>query len=403
MMPAAELGALYETELLEQVVKFWETHSIDNENGGFFTCLTETGEVFDTDKFIWLQGREIWTFATMYNTYGDGVVGAERRKGWLDIARRGADFLIEKGFDPATGRFFFSVDASGNPLVAPYNIFSDCFACMAFAALYTATHEDRYKDLATRTFDTILANRHDTKGRYNKAISGTGGRALKGFSLPMILCNLSIELEGILGSDQVDALSAEVKREVLEDFYKPDFGCGGIILESVNALDGSFSDTFDGRLINPGHGIESTWFLMDLAERSGDDALFEKACDILIKTLEFGWDAEYGGIFYFLDAKNRPPDKLEWDQKLWWVHCECLVALAKAFRRRRVSLYWDWFLKVHEYTWSKFRDLKRGGEWFGYLNRRGEVSLRLKGGKWKGCFHVPRCLLKVSQELAKCL
>ena len=38
-------------------------------------------------------------------------------------------------------------------------------------------------------------------------------------------------------------------------------------------------------------------------------------------------------------------------------------------------------------------------EWFGYLNRRGEVLLPLKGGKWKGCFHVPRGLYQISTIL----
>lgn len=38
-------------------------------------------------------------------------------------------------------------------------------------------------------------------------------------------------------------------------------------------------------------------------------------------------------------------------------------------------------------------------EWFGYLNRRGEVLLPLKGGKWKGCFHVPRGLYQIGNIL----
>lgn len=36
---------------------------------------------------------------------------------------------------------------------------------------------------------------------------------------------------------------------------------------------------------------------------------------------------------------------------------------------------------------------------FAYLNRRGEVLLSLKGGKWKGCFHVPRGLYQIWQTL----
>ncbi|MNR22924.1 Cellobiose 2-epimerase [compost metagenome] len=59
-----------------------------------------------------------------------------------------------------------------------------------------------------------------------------------------------------------------------------------------------------------------------------------------------------------------------------------------------------WFDKLHDYTWDRFRDPEHG-EWFAYLNRRGEVLLPLKGGKWKCCFHVPRALFQVSKTFAK--
>lgn len=41
-------------------------------------------------------------------------------------------------------------------------------------------------------------------------------------------------------------------------------------------------------------------------------------------------------------------------------------------------------------------DIIAVGEWYGYLNRQGEVLLQLKGGKWKGFFHIPRSLLLTS-------
>ena len=53
---------------------------------------------------------------------------------------------------------------------------------------------------------------------------------------------------------------------------------------------------------------------------------------------------------------------------------------------------------LDEYLWNRFRDSEYP-EWFGYLNRRGEVLLSLKGGKWKGCFHVPRGLFAIWQIL----
>jgi N-acylglucosamine 2-epimerase len=139
---------------------------------------------------------------------------------------------------------------------------------------------------------------------------------------------------------------------------------------------------------------------MDLGKRMQDQVLVEQAKEIMLNTLEFAWDEEYGGIYYFLDVKGYPPQQLEWDQKLWWVHVEALVALAKAFAFTGDPRCAAWFHKVHKYTWINFRD-EEFGEWYGYLNRQGEVLLPLKGGKWKGCFHIPRALLQVSNTLAE--
>jgi N-acylglucosamine 2-epimerase len=133
------------------------------------------------------------------------------------------------------------------------------------------------------------------------------------------------------------------------------------------------------------------WFIMDLGVRLNRPALIEKAVETTLKIVKYGWDKQYGGIFYFLDRKGCPPQQLEWDQKLWWVHIETLISLLKGYQLTGSPECLDWFEKVHDYTWTHFKDTDHP-EWFGYLNRQGEVLLNLKGGKWKGCFHVPRGL-----------
>jgi N-acylglucosamine 2-epimerase len=72
------------------------------------------------------------------------------------------------------------------------------------------------------------------------------------------------------------------------------------------------------------------------------------------------------------------------------------VALALGYSLTRQPRCLDWFQRVHDYTWSRFPDPEYG-EWYGYLDRAGEVLLPLKGGKWKGCFHLPRALYRVWQ------
>ncbi|MEN1785093.1 MAG: AGE family epimerase/isomerase [Bacteroidota bacterium] len=384
-MELQRYAEIYKKELLEQVIPFWETYSPDYQYGGYFTCLKGKGKVYDKDKFVWLQARQVWMFATLYyNVKPDSK--------WKALALLGADFLEKNGRD-AKGNWYFSLTQKGEPLVQPYNIFSDCFAAMAFGALYQIEPKKKYAQIAKDTFTNILVRQGNPKGSYSKIYPGT--RSLQNFALPMILCNLSLELEHILSSDQVKEVTKATIELVMGKFYHEE---SGLVLENVST-NGDFVDSFEGRLLNPGHAIEAMWFIMNLGFRKKDMALVQKAEKIMYQQLEHGWDKEYGGIFYFLDCKGHPPQQLEWDQKLWWVHLETLVALAKTYAFNKSPKAKEWFIKVHQYTWNKFRDLEHKGEWYGYLNRKGEILLDLKGGKWKGCFHVPRALLEIWKTL----
>lgn len=374
---------LYKNELLDSVVPFWDKYSINSEHGGYYSCLEQDGSCFDTDKFIWLQARAVWTYAMLYEE-------VEQKALWLDNAIHGAEFLKKYGRD-SEGKWYFSLTETGAPLIQPYNIFSDCFAAMAFSRLSKITENDEYADIAKTTFNSIIARQNNPKGIYEKSVAGT--RPMQGFSLPMILCNLSLEMEHLIEPSFINKVIEEALDQVMNRFYDEKIG---LIRESISP-DGKAVDSFEGRLINPGHGIEAMWFVMDLANRTDDTALIQKAWKISEQIMSYGWDEQYGGIVYFKDIKGFPPQQLEWDQKLWWVHLESLVCAAKAYSYTNNEQALQWFEKLHEYSWNRFRDPKYG-EWFGYLNRAGEPLLSLKGGKWKGFFHVPRALWQVAKS-----
>lgn len=386
-MDFKELAKLYKNELLDNVVPFWLTYSQDTQFGGYFTCLLRNGQVFDTDKFIWLQGRQVWFFSFLYNK-------VEKRKEWLECAIQGGEFLKKYGHD-GNFNWYFSLTRDGKPLVAPYNIFSYTFAAMAFGQLSMATGNKEYEEIARKTYGRILEKMKNPKGQWNKIISGS--RDLKGFALPMIMCNLSLEIEKVLDRDVMEQTIELCIHEVMDVFYRPELG---VIVENVT-MDNQLSDSFEGRLLNPGHSIEAMWFMMDLGERLNRLDLIQKSVDISLKMLRKGWDEQYGGIFYFMDRLGYPTQQLEWDQKLWWVHIETMISMLKGFLLTGNTDCLNWFEKVHDYTWAHFKDPEYP-EWFGYLNRQGEVLLPLKGGKWKGCFHVPRGLYQCWQILEQC-
>jgi len=400
---------------LEGVVDFWIRHSPDREKGGFFTCLERDGSVFDKDKFVWLQNREIWMFSELFNHY-------EARPQFLEMATLGANFMREHG-RAENGDWYFALNRNGDPLVVPYNIFSDCFACMAFSAYANATKQPWAREISAEAYAHILARQENPKGKWAKGVPGT--RSGKMLALPMILLNLCMELTGhmkechVPGDEDVArrfGLSPEATQtkiaSTLEMLFRDFVNCENHLMHEHVFDNPEDQDTFDGRLVNPGHTLETCWFAIEAA-RTLDAPQFaetrrravEQACALALATLEFGWDREHGGIFYFMDMKGRPPQQLEWDQKLWWVHVEAMIACIVAFRETRNPVFWNWYMRIHEYTMSHFPDPQHG-EWFGYLNRQGEPLLTLKGGKWKGCFHVPRGLYRlhlIFRDMAKTL
>ena len=382
----SQMSKQYMDELLYSVLPFWLDNSQDTKFGGYFSCLNRDGSVYDKDKFVWLQGREVWMFSMLYNKL-------MKNEEWLACARQGGEFLKKYGHDENMD-FYFSLTREGKPIVQPYNIFSNTFACMAFAQLAEATQNDEYAELAKKIFNRILERQGNPKGSWNKAYPGT--RPMKDFALPMIVCNMALEIENIL--DDMDLLNKTIERcehEVMDVFYQPDLG---VMVENVSSVDNSLVDCFEGRTVNPGHDLEALWFMENLGVRLDDKELIKKCVDISLSVIEYGWDKEFGGIYYFMDRKGYPQQQLEWDQKLWWVHIEAAIAMIKGYQLTGNQKCLDWFLKLHDYLWTRFKD-KEYPEWFGYLNRRGEVLLPLKGGKWKGCFHVPRGLYQIGTIL----
>ncbi|MHC4914777.1 MAG: AGE family epimerase/isomerase [Planctomycetota bacterium] len=373
------LAEHYRRALLDDVVPFWLRHSLDRENGGYFTLLDRDGSVYGTTKYTWLQGRETWLFATLYST-------VEKREEWLDAARLGAEFLKRHAFTP-DGRCWFALDADGSPAMRPRRIFSEVFVAMGLAAWAAASGDEEARKLARAAYDQVARHVYDPAVMFYRAPEGARTPGMH--ASPMVaLCCSQVMAECDDGDPRY---RGEIDRavETLFDLYVRE---DGTLLELVMP-DGSAPDGPDGRLVNPGHAIESAWFLMEEAARRGNRELLGRACRVVERSLEIGWDDREGGVLYFVDLEGRPPLQLEWDMKLWWVHTETLYALLLAGELTGDAKWRRLYEKTHEYSFSKFPDPEHG-EWYGYLHRDGSVAIPAKGGRWKGAFHLPRTLLR---------
>lgn len=379
----------YEGELLNSVIPFWEKNCVDREFGGYFTSLDRDGSVYDTTKYMWMQWRVVYMFAEIY-------LAGYKKDEYISIAEKGFDFLYKYGRDEA-GRYYFALNRQGEPAMAPYSLFSDCFAAMGCAKLYKITGRELYAEAAASAMNNYLqrAKSGNSALQWNKSMSGkTPYYSLGQY---MMMANLGLIMNDCLGSREFDSAMDTAVDMVLNKFYSPDFG---LVFENmpVNS-DKPDLESSIGRQMNPGHVLEAMWFLLNHLEgKPGEEDKVKAICNIIANTFEFGWDKTYGGIYYFMDALGKPHLELQHDMKLWWVHNEAILAALYGYSASKDPLFLDWFRKVDEWTWNHFPDPEYG-EWYAYCNRAGDVTHSLKGGKWKTFFHAPRCLLFAAQKM----
>ena len=374
----------YKQDLCENIMPFWLKNGLDRVNGGVYTCLDRDGSLIDSTKSVWFQGRFAFVCSFAYNTI-------EKNPEWLAAAKSTIDFIEAHCFD-SDGRMYFEVMADGTPLRKRRYVFSESFAAIAMAEYAKASGDMSYAQKALDLFKDIrkfVATPGYMPPKYLDTLQA------KGHSLVMILINTASRIRNVISDPVLDQQINE-SIESLKDFMKPEFKA---LLEMVGP-DGEFIDTCNGRVINPGHCIETAWFLLEEAKYRGwDKELTAQALQILDWSWEWGWDKEYGGIINFLDCRNLPPQDYSQDMKFWWPQTEAIIATLYAYEATGDDKYLIWHKQISEWTYAHFPD-KEMGEWYGYLHRDGTVAQPAKGNIFKGPFHIPRMMIK-SYDLCK--
>ena len=384
MIDLKEVRGRYLSLLTESVLPFWLEHGMDKVNGGIYTGLGEDGTLIETDKSVWFQGRALWTFCTAYEKI-------EKKPEYLEAADSLVKFIDDHCFD-TDGRMFFRVTADGRPVIKRLRYyFSETFAVIGYATYSRITGKDEYRKKAIELLDFTEKVR-TTPGilvpKFNQET-----RPSIDFGGPMILLNVLSEMRTACPekADWVNAYMAKLLNEVQTYFVRDDLK---VVLEQV-APDGTFmKDHNEGRIVNPGHAIEGSWFIMNEGLNTGNGDLIKLGLKILDWMWDFGWDREYGGgIIQYRDALGLPLTEYHQDMKFWWPQCEAAIANLLAYSITKDGKYLSQFEEVDKYISERFVDNVHG-EWYGYFHRDGTLATRVKGNMYKGPFHIPRMYMK---------
>ena len=371
----------YRNDLVNNIMPFWMRNGLDRVNGGVYTCLDRDGSLIDSTKSVWFQGRFAFVCSFAYNN-------VDKNPEWLAAAKSTIEFIEDHCFD-TDGRMYFEVTAEGKPLRKRRYVFSETFAAIAMAEYSKASGDKSYAEKALKLFNDIrrfISTPGYMEPKYLDTLQA------KGHSIVMILINTASRIREVIDSPELDAQISE-SIESLKDFMKEEFKA---LLEMVGP-NGEFIDTCNGRIINPGHCIETAWFLLEEAKHRGwEKELTERALRILDWSWDWGWDKQYGGIINFRDCRNLPPQDYSQDMKFWWPQTEAIIATLYAYEATKDDKYLIMHKQISDWTYAHFPD-EEFGEWYGYLHRNGTVAQPAKGNIFKGPFHIPRMMVKSFQ------
>lgn len=374
-----EWAVSYKTDLTENIMPFWMEHGLDKVNGGVYTCVDRDGSLIDSTKSVWFQGRFAFVCAFAYNN-------VEHNLQWLEAAKSAIDFIEKHCFDE-NGHMYFEVTAEGKPLRKRRYVFSETFAAIAMSEYALATGEQKYAERALQIFkDTqrFLTTPGFLEPKYEPSVK------LQSHSIVMILINVGSCIRKVINDPKLTEQIDESIDKLRKYFIHPEFKC---LLETVG-MNGEFVDTCAGRTINPGHCIETSWFIMEESKLRGwDQELLKLALEIYNWSWDWGWDKQYGGIINFRDCRNLPAQDYSQDMKFWWPQCESIIASLYAYLGTGDEEYIYRHQRISEWTYAHFPD-KEYGEWYGYLHRDGTVAQPAKGNIFKGPFHIPRMMTK---------
>ena len=393
-----------EVALSNNLMSFWTHNTWDIEYGGFLTRLDRRGKLFDaSEKVLMMQVRMISSLAAAHRF---GLTDY----GYLDLADRGFDYLVNTFWDKENGGFHYSVERDGTPKSKRKNTDFHGYAMTGLVEYYLASGKEDALEWADRVFDLLLDKAADRDMGFMEDFDGSDWLVLnadqmrlsdqKGIKTIDMHANV---LEGMMYL--AGATDADKHKNAL--FRLLDLICiMGIHLDhgcTVTAFDADWNPVGDsqGRMTTSyGLNVELAWFIWQAASvlKEENEMYHTTALRLVDHALEFGFDKDRGGLAAFgpvtghvLGAEELGEERL---LKSWWAQAELLNALCDACRRTGDIKYFKALVKTFDWI-QNFQMDHEYGDWYqDTCWRTGQPVTTDKGGEFKTAFHAGRALIR---------
>lgn len=406
---AARIMQQADAALKNNLMPFWAHNTWDTDYGGFLTRLDRRGRrQDDSEKILMMQVRMIFSLAAAHR-YG------LQDKGYLALAGRGFDYLVNTFWDPTDGGFFFSVARDGTPLSTRKNTDFHGYAMTGLVEYHRASGRREALDRAARVFDLLLdkaADRH--MGFVEDFDEGSwpvlnaeqmklgDAKAIKTIDMHANVLEGMLYLADATGKDTHLAALRKLLDLICDSGIHQEHGC------TVTAFDPDWRPVADaqGRMTTSyGLNVELAWFIWEAAAllRESRERYHKTALALVNHALAFGFDHERGGLAahgpvtgHVLEASDLGDDRLN---KSWWAQAELLNALCEAFQHTSDMKYFHALAKTFDWIY-RYQIDHECGDWYQDVHwETGQPLTTDKGREFKTAFHAGRALIRTCNAL----
>jgi mannobiose 2-epimerase len=380
---------------LYKILRYWQAHTVDKEQGGFYGALNNASEVQPgAAKGGVLNCRILWTYSAAY--------GLDRNKEWLSLADRAYQYLHRYFRDTQHGGVYWSVDAAGKPQDTRKQIYGQAFAIYGLSEYYKHTRQAEALDWAIDIYRLVEEHSFDPKSKgYIDAFSANWQR---------------ISDTRLSDKDDNAAKTMNTHLHILEAYtnlYRvwPDEGLRTQLYYLIKVfIDHIVSPAhhhqilfFDenwqhpSTLISYGHDIEAAWLLPEAAAELHDSELTQqvKAVSMALAVAAAEGVDDTGGMQY----EYEPATKHMNSEKHWWVQAEAMVGFLEAYQQSGQDQYLQYSVNAWAFIKKYLLD-KQQGEWYWGVDGALKVMERQdKAGFWKCPYHNSRACMEVIHRI----
>ena len=425
--------------LEKNILHFWMTQMVDEENGGFYGRMDNSGTVHpEAEKGAILNARILWAFSAAHRVLGkldnlDNLENLDRLDSpdYASMARRAYEYFVSHFIDWEYGGVYWSLDSKGQPLDTKKQFYAIGFAIYGLSEYARATGDREALDYALQLFDCIEEHAFDHKyNGYIEACTREWGE-IADMRLSELDANYpksqNTHLHIIEPYTNLLRCLKELHAQESCD-YVPVLGSVlpigiSVPVETMVRVEGALRnliDIFTDRILNPethhldlffemdwtrgaghlesyGHDIECSWLMHEAALVLGDPQVLAKVEPIVrevAKASEKGLRPD-GSMIHEANLDTGQQD----DDLHWWVQAENVVGWYNIYQHFGDEEALEKAFRCWTYIKQNLIDYEHG-EW--YWSRHADGSLNTtddKAGFWKCPYHNSRMCLEVIERV----